>query len=284
MKKALAILLVMASSQAAFAFNGDVNGDGSVTSVDVTCLYNYLLSGDTSNLVHGDVNEDGNITSADITVVYNILLGTPSETHDYVDLGLPSGTLWATTNVGAATPEECGYYFAWGETEQKDDYDWDTYQWSNGTRYNVLTKYCNKSNYGYNGFVDNLTELEPEDDAATANWGGAWRMPTIEEVKNLLDNCTWEWQAAGNTTFGGVAGYKVTSNKAGYTDKYIFLPASGVRTGVTFINAGSYGYYWSATLCSVDARGAFLLRFGSGNHNWLYDYRFNGRSVRPVCP
>ena len=191
--------------------------------------------------------------------------------HGYVDLGL--SVKWATCNVGADSPEEYGYYFAWGETESKSDYSQANYKFTTDGG-STFTKYTGSDK----------SVLDAEDDAATANWGGAWRMPTIEEVKNLLDNCTWEWQAAGNTTFGGVAGYKVTSNKAGYTDKYIFLPASGVRTGVTFINAGSYGYYWSATLCSVDARGAFLLRFGSGNHNWLYDYRFNGRSVRPVCP
>lgn len=91
--------------------------------------------------------------------------------HDYVDLGLPSGLLWATCNVGADSPEKYGDYFAWGETQLKDNYDWNAYQYCNGS-YNTLTKYCNDSYYGYNGFTDNLFALLPEDDAATATLGG----------------------------------------------------------------------------------------------------------------
>ena len=88
--------------------------------------------------------------------------------HEYVDLGLPSGTLWATCNVGAETPESIGSYFAWGETSTKADYDWSTYKYCNGSE-NTLTKYCNDANYGYNGYSDELVVLQPEDDAATAN-------------------------------------------------------------------------------------------------------------------
>lgn len=96
--------------------------------------------------------------------------GGGSEDHDYVDLGLPSGLLWATCNVGANAPEECGDYFAWGETQPKTTYNWSTYQYANGTSWDdpQLTKYCNKSSYGYNGFIDNLITLLPEDDAAAA--------------------------------------------------------------------------------------------------------------------
>ena len=109
--------------------------------------------------------------------------------HEYVDLGLPSGLLWATCNVGATSPEDYGDYFAWGETQPKDTYEWSTYQYCNGS-YNTLTKYCSNSSYGYNGFTDNLTTLLPEDDAATANWGGNWRMPTKEEFQELYNNTT----------------------------------------------------------------------------------------------
>ena len=114
--------------------------------------------------------------------------------HDYVDLGLPSGTLWATCNVGADSPEDYGDYFAWGETQPKDTYDWSTYQYCNGS-YNTLTKYSVEffdswyeqyTNYGYNGFIDNLTTLLPEDDAATANWGADWRMPTKKDLARAL--------------------------------------------------------------------------------------------------
>jgi len=103
--------------------------------------------------------------------------------HEYVDLGLPSGTLWATCNVGATTPEGYGDYFAWGETTPKETYNWMTYKWGSGNEsdgwlYRELTKYCSDSTYGLYGFHDNLTELLPEDDAATANWGNGWRTPT----------------------------------------------------------------------------------------------------------
>ena len=135
----------------------------------MTCLINYLLTG----------------TWPDDPV-------TPPDEHEWVDLGLPSGTLWATCNVGANTPEEYGDYFAWGETTPKDTCEWRTYKWCNGTD-STLTKYCNNSDYGYNGFVDNKMELDPEDDAAYVNWGPSWRMPTKEQVEELMANCTWEW-------------------------------------------------------------------------------------------
>ena len=107
--------------------------------------------------------------------------------YAYVDLGLPSGLLWATCNVGANHPEDYGFYFAWGETTPKDYYDWNTYQYANGTSWEdpQLTKYCNVSGYGYNGFIDNLTTLLPEDDAATANCGSGWRMPTKDDFQEL---------------------------------------------------------------------------------------------------
>ena len=103
----------------------------------------------------------------------------------YVDLGLPSGTLWATCNVGAYTPEGRGEYFAWGETETKDSYSWSNYKWCYGT-YDSMNKYF--SNYGY-ATVDNKETLDLEDDAAYVNWGEDWRMPTSEEMEELYSNC-----------------------------------------------------------------------------------------------
>ena len=107
--------------------------------------------------------------------------------HEWVDLGLPSGTLWATMNVGASSPEDCGYYFAWGETSTKDAYEWSNYIWCNGSE-NTLTKYCSEKDYGE---VDNRTLLLPEDDAATVNWGAAWRMPTEAQMQELITRCKW---------------------------------------------------------------------------------------------
>lgn len=116
-----------------------------------------------------DVNGDGYVTGSDVTAIYNYLLGYADfEEHEYVDLGLPSGTLWATMNIGATAPEEYGDYFAWCETAPKDVYDRSTYKWCNGD-YDQMTKYCDNSSYGYNGFVDNKTEIVPMDDAATVN-------------------------------------------------------------------------------------------------------------------
>ena len=141
--------------------------------------------------------------------------------HGYVDLGLPSGLLWATCNVGAETAEEYGDYFAWGETQPKDYYYWSTYQYCNGSS-STLTKYCNNSSNGYNGYTDNLTTLLPEDDAATANWGSDWRMPTNEEWQELYNNTTVTW-----TTRNGVDGRLFTASNG----NSLFLPAAGFRNG-----------------------------------------------------
>lgn len=129
----------------------------------------------------------------------------------YVNLGLSVN--WATCNVGAEKPEDYGDYFAWGETddEKKDEYWWTSYKYCNGSN-KSLTKYCYDSRYGLNGFVDNKTVLEPDDDVAHVIWGGKWRMPTVDEFNELIDSCTWTW-----TNRNGVNGYKVTGNKPGYT-------------------------------------------------------------------
>ena len=146
-----------------------------------------------------------------------------------VDLGLPSGTLWADRNIGANSPEGYGDYFAWGETRPKLFYDWSTYKYCDGS-YNVMTKYCTDSSKGK---VDNKTVLDPSDDAATANWCAAWRMPTHEEQVELNEKCTWT-----KSTLNGVKGYKVT----GPNGNSIFLPAAGVRmdSDVTLVYLGTY--------------------------------------------
>ena len=193
--------------------------------------------------------------------------------HEWVDLGLPSGLKWATCNVGASQPEEYGDYFAWGEVEPKDYYDWSTYKWCNGS-YDTQTKYCNDSYYGYNGFTDNKTTLELSDDAANYNWGGAWRMPTFEEQEELRNNCSWEW-----TTQNGVYGRKVT----GPNGNSIFLPAAGFRSDSSLYGAGSYGYYWSSSLSTNYPNGAYGLYFYSDDVGWGNYNRYVGFTVRPVC-
>ena len=194
---------------------------------------------------------------------------TPSE-HEYVDLGLPSGLLWATCNVGASSPEDYGDYFAWGETQPKDYYDWSTYQYGND--WNQLTKYCNTSNYGYNGFTDNLTTLLPEDDAATANWGSDWRMPTKEEWQELYNNTTHTW-----TTQNGVEGRLFTASNG----NSLFLPAAGYRSNSSLYSAGSYGNYWSRSLYTSPSN-AWGFSFYWSNCFMGYYGRKDGFSVRPV--
>ena len=192
--------------------------------------------------------------------------------HEYVDLGL--SVKWATCNVGATKPEEYGDYFAWGETQPKDYYDWSTYKWCNGS-YTTLTKYNHSSSYGT---VDNKTTLDLSDDAARANWGGSWRMPTKAEQDELRNNCTWTW-----TTQNGVYGYKVTSKKSGYTNKSIFLPAAGYRNGSSLLNAGSGGDHWSSSLSTDYPYRAWVAGFSSDLVFRGHSYRYLGLSVRPVC-
>ena len=187
--------------------------------------------------------------------------------HAYVDLGLPSGTLWATCNVGATTPEGYGNYYAWGETATKEAYWWDTYfDTNNGGE--TFTKYKNEGG---------RKVLRLTDDAAHVNWGGSWRMPTKAEWQELEDNCTWTW-----TTQNGINGYKVTSNKAGYTDKFIFLPAAGYRKGSALSYVGINGIYWSSSLSEGYSDEAWYLGFLSGSRSIADNYRYYGYSVRPV--
>ena len=187
--------------------------------------------------------------------------------YEAVDLGL--SVKWASCNVGAEFPEEYGDYFAWGETEEKDCYGWSTYKWCNGS-YNTQTKYCPNSSYG---IVDNKTILDPEDDAATANWGSPWRMPTRSEIEELIDNCTWSW-----TIQNGVNGYKVT----GSNGNSIFLPAAGNCDGTEVYACGSFGCYWSGMLYKNYGEYVYTLRFDGEYWYWLYSLRSAGHTVRPV--
>lgn len=193
-----------------------------------------------------------------------------SKGHEYVDLGL--SVKWSTMNVGATSPEDYGDYFAWGETITKSTYNYSTYKWCNGS-YNTQTKYCTSSSFGK---VDNKTVLDLSDDAANANWGGGWRMPTKAEQDELLTECTWTW-----TNQNGINGHKVTSKVNGNS---IFLPAAGYRNDSDLNKAGSYGYYWSSSLFSYSPYDAYSLYFYSNFVDRLGYFREIGLSVRPVLP
>ncbi len=195
------------------------------------------------------------------------------EEHECVDLGLPSGTLWATCNVGADCPEGYGDYFAWGETQPKQEYSWGTYQLCYNGPENQLTKYCTKAYYGYEQFVDNKTELEAEDDAATANWGSKWQMPLKEQFRELREYTTGKRMKQNE-----VSGTLLTSKVNG---KSIFLPLAGYIDTTGRRSVGSYGDYWSRSLSNSTIL-AYECHFISGP-NVGVDYRYQGCSVRPVC-
>lgn len=203
---------------------------------------------------------------------------------EYVDLGL--SVRWATFNVGATSPEEYGDYYAWGETDTKSNYSWSSYKYCNILYSNsTLTKYCYADFYGYEGFTDTKTILDSEDDVAYVKWGGNWRIPTNEELNDLNNQCTWTWCASGNAEFGGVAGYKVTSNNPGYTNRFIFLPAAGSRIDTRLEYDSSSGSYWSSSLGTDYPLIVPYLYFNSDYHaKNLYSDRSCGHSVRPVCP
>jgi len=192
------------------------------------------------------------------------------EVGDWVDLGLPSGLLWATRNVGASSPEDYGDYFAWGETTTKNVYDWSTYRYCNGDTVS-LTKYCNDSHYGYNGFTDNLTILQPGDDAATVNYGG--RTPTKEEWKELINNTTSQWVAVN-----GVNGRRFT----GTNGNSLFLPAAGYRWGSSHGSADFRGNYWSSSLDTDFLNFAWYFDFYSIGQSVYNAFRNDGLSVRAV--
>ncbi len=181
-------------------------------------------------------------------------------TEGAVDLGL--SVLWASCNVGAESPEEYGDYFVWGETTTKS-----SYTMSNSVTYGLST-----SELESRGIIGADGQLAPAYDAATVNWGDDWRMPTLDEMKELVDNCTWEW-----TTQNGVNGRKVT----GPNGHSIFLPAAGYRFDTSLSGAGSGGRCWSATPYS-DSYHAYYLNFSSDYYDWYCSYRVDGKVVRPV--
>lgn len=192
--------------------------------------------------------------------------------HEYVDLGL--SVKWATCNVGATKPEDYGNYYAWGETEIKQDYSSKTYQLDYDGF--LRSKGYNRKKYNEN---DKKKVLEPVDDVACSKWGGSWRMPTDLEFKELIYNCVWQW-----TTRNGVRGYLVTSKKSGYTDRSIFLPASGHRYDTILHGDKENGSYWSCELVADGSEYARYLFFN--NINGLgtdYSGLYYGRAIRPVC-
>jgi len=198
--------------------------------------------------------------------------------YEGVDLGL--SIIWGECNLVATSPEESGDYYAWGETEPKSSYDSSSYKWSKYGGWTVFNKYVLNSDYGD---VDNATEFKDydyEDDAARVMLGGRWRTPTKVEWKELIDNCTFTWIRSYKGT--GVSGALLTSTIAGYTDKCIFLPASGMGGGAGSYDVGVIGFYWSSSLHDANNR-AYDVSFNSdGISRGSYE-RYYGLKIRPVC-
>ena len=211
------------------------------------------------------VTETGNVYSLSVGG------GGNANGHPYVDLGL--SVKWATCNVGASSETDYGYYFQWGDTVDKSNADcsWSTYKHCNGNEF-LLKKYCTNSDYGT---VDNKTTLDPEDDAARVIMGGDWRMPTKADFYELLDNTDSEW-----TQVNGVNGRRFTSTING---KSIFIPASGRRSGSSFVYRGDYGSIWSSSLYDDSfTMSAWDFNIGSDNSGAIGNDRYNGFAVRGV--
>ena len=222
--------------------------------VFMLCLY-VTLFGFTSC---GDGNEEVTLPHENVVVETELKA---------VDLGL--SVKWANMNVGASKNTDTGDYFAWGETQPKAEYDWSNYTWCEGTSI-TLTKYCTNESYGT---IDNKTTLEAADDAATVNWGNPWRMPTVKELEELIEKCTWTWSLSRG------CGYIVK----GPNGRSIFLPAAGSRAYSIRSELSSSGYYWSSSLDNsvYTARGNSVKFDSSGYNVWTY-FREAGFSVRPV--
>ena len=227
-----------------------------------------VVSGFVTGVAEGTAIITASVAGSTATCTVTVTSVAPVPEHEAVDLGL--SVKWATMNVGANAPEEYGDYFAWGETKPKSIYSWETYKWCKGSS-TTMTKYCTSSS---DGTVDNMTVLDLEDDAARANWGGTWRMPTYDEYKELVDKCTTTW-----TSLNGVQGRKVT----GPSGNSIFLPAAGYRNDSSLYDAGSYGNYWSSSLSTDTPLGGRYLYFYSSDFDMYNYYRYYGQSVRAVC-
>jgi hypothetical protein len=201
----------------------------------------------------------------------------PYNGHEYVDLGLPSGTKWATMNVGATSETDYGLYFQWGDTqgytseqvgsgEGQKAFTWTDYKYSDNGSSSVMTKY---------NATDGKTLLDLEDDSVAANWGGNWRMPTLKQFRELLDNTEKRW-----TTVNNVEGYKFT-NKTD-SSKYIFIPAAGLARNGSVDYVGYGGYVWSSSISSDYVDSGSYLTCNSDYVDVGSYSRYYGLSVRGV--
>ena len=237
--------------------NGSGVGSYTTKMTNLELYTTYYVRAYATNEVGTAYGEEVSFTTL---AAYSPATGT-SNGYGYVDLGL--SVKWATCNIGATSPEEYGDYFAWGETSTKETYDYN----------NSLTSGLSISQLQSQGYIDSEGNLTSQYDAATANWGGDWRMPTYDELNELITKCTWEW-----INENGVKGYSVT----GPNGNNIFLPAAGYREGSSLYYAGSFGFYWSSTPNEYYDDYAYYLFFGSDNLSMDDIGRDLGLSVRSI--
>ena len=261
-----------------------IYGNGNYTALSsnsavATVINNYNtivvsgISAGTATIIVTDTwsNQSSNIL---VTVVESnnpSYISCPDDHHPHlIDLGLPSGTKWACCNVGATTPEGYGGYYAWGETEVKDIYSPVSYLYSTGEDTDGDGWYEKNESYQNIGYDIAGTGY----DVAHVKWGGSWVMPSSNQIKELVDDCSLKWEMQN-----GVNGYRFTGSNGGS----IFLPAAGDRWGDELDNAGSYGFYWSSTQIPSYSSLAYSLYFNSGDADWSNNSRrFRGHTVRPV--
>lgn len=244
----------------------DVNNDHEVNVTDVTKLVNIILGTDTGS--RGDVNGDEAVNVNDVTALVDFILGKRMiNGHEFVDLGLPSGTLWATQNMGANTPEQAGDYYAWGELEPKDTYTWTNYALCGGTS-KTLNRYNTNPSYGV---VDNVSRLSLDDDAAYNQWQGLWRIPSVEQTRELKSLCTWTLdQTKGVFTVKGPNGNS------------ILIPLAGYKKGSAVTMKGTSGYYWTSALTTESPTYAYALLCDQSMFE-MNALRYCGRTIRPVA-
>ncbi|MBQ3752207.1 MAG: hypothetical protein II864_01510 [Prevotella sp.] len=254
--------------------SGDVNGDGRVDMVDVVLTIRHLTGASSEEFPEraADVNMDGFLTAADIPLIVNIILrgGCPDAHHPHmIDLGLPSGTKWACCNVGATSPETSGRYYSWGMCYENNPYlyNWDMYPYGD---------YNDKGDdKDYSQMVDIGSDIAGTDyDVALRTWGEPWRMPSLDQCRELIDNTTSVWIQQD-----GIYGRRFT----GRNGCSIFIPAAGDRFYFDLMFDGTSGIYWTSTLVEDYPCAAYYFGFSSNSVYNDYYYRYSGRSVRPVC-
>lgn len=238
---------------------GDFNNNGKWDAEDVDYLSQAIME-NKQPTASTDLNQDDKLNVADVVLLLRAVNeGSWPLVHEYVDLGLPSGTLWATCNVGAMKPEDVGGYYAWGETKAKDNYEWSNYSLSDGSESSCYDIGSDIANTQY--------------DVARAKWGDPWRMPTLNDWEEITMNCSWT-----KSTLNNVNGLKITSRKNGNS---IFLPFTGCRwfTGVHYTE-NLYG--WLSNNSSLGIGFATFLQFSSMGIGYGNYERFIGLPVRPV--